>query len=218
MAQDEQSQIAAQIRDKAKVTASFAGRGTLLTEPILVINQKAKFVDLVSEYKVFDGNGAQVATVQQEGGKKWLRLVVNKALLPAHVVIKDMAGNPLLRVDKKFSAWRPKVFLQDGSGNEIGQFVWAKMLGKAKIEFHVGGQCIGGIKAQNWRAWNFSLEDESGMEVGTISKTWAGLGKEMFTNADHYVMALSRPLPAQLAQFAVGASLCIDTVLKQSNA
>jgi uncharacterized protein YxjI len=214
---DDPSKIEKQWQQKAGATAGFAGQGTIFTEPILVINQKAKFIDITSEYKVFDQRGVQIAMVRQEGGKKWLRFFVNKALLPANVAVIDVSGQAVLRIDKKFSWWRPKVFLQDGGGNVVGQFVWAKMIGKQTIEFNAGGQVVGRIKAQNWRAWNFSIEDAAGAEVGTISKTWAGLGKEMFTNADHYVMNLHRQLDGPLLGFAVGSALCIDTVLKQSN-
>jgi uncharacterized protein YxjI len=214
---DEATKIAKQINERAKVSASFLGGGTMLTEPILVINQKAKFLDVVSEYKVFDQNAVQIGAVRQEGGRKWLRFLVNKALLPAHVVAVDPMGSPIARLDKQFSMWRPKVFLQDANGTVVGQFVWKKMIGKAQIGFEVDGQMIGALKATNWRAWNFVLEDAQGTEIGTISKTWGGLGKAMFTNADHYVLALYRPLEGRLAEFVLMSALCVDTVLKQSN-
>jgi hypothetical protein len=41
---DEASKIARQINDRAKVAASFVGGGTMLSEPILVINQRPSFL------------------------------------------------------------------------------------------------------------------------------------------------------------------------------
>jgi uncharacterized protein YxjI len=56
-----------------------------------------------------------------------------------------------------------------------------------------------------------------GEELGRVTKKWAGLGKELFTNADTYVITLSdsaagRP---EIAQLLLAAGLAIDTVFKE---
>ena len=58
--------------------AAFAGGGTIFTEPILVVNQKAKLIELNNQYSVFNQNGQQIAAVNQVGqtaAKKVMRLV-----------------------------------------------------------------------------------------------------------------------------------------------
>ncbi len=66
---------------KAGVTAgAVASGGTLFTEPILVVNQKAKVIELHNEYAVYDQHGAQIGAVRQVGqskGKKLVRLLGN---------------------------------------------------------------------------------------------------------------------------------------------
>ena len=74
---------------------------------------------------------------------------------------------------------------------------------------------MGGIFAENWRAWNFSLQDVDGVEVGRITKTWEGLAKTMFTSADNYVLHVHRPLDDPLRSFVVASALSVDTALKQ---
>ena len=46
--------------------AAFVGGGTIFTEPILVVNQKAKLIELNNQYSVFNQNGQQIA-VRQPG-------------------------------------------------------------------------------------------------------------------------------------------------------
>ena len=54
------------------------GGGTILTEPVLVVNQKAKLIELNNQYSVFGQDGQQLAMVNQVGqstAKKAMRLV-----------------------------------------------------------------------------------------------------------------------------------------------
>src|SRR5690606_40714051 len=58
----------------------------------------------------------------------------------------------------------------------------------------LGGQRIGSINAENWRAWNFSIRDAGDVEVARITKTWEGLAKTLFTTADNYVVQIHQRL------------------------
>ena len=64
------------------------------------------------------------------------------------------------------------------------------MIGKIQFGLQAGGQRLGTIKAENWRAWNFRIEDHTGAEVARITKTLEGLAKTMFTTADNYVVQI----------------------------
>ncbi len=58
--------------------AGGAGGGTLFTEPVLVVNQKAKLIELTNEYKVMDQSGREIGSVTQVGQgilRKILRFV-----------------------------------------------------------------------------------------------------------------------------------------------
>ena len=52
-------------------------------------------------------------------------------------------------------------------------------------------------------------------EVARITKTWAGLAKEMFTKGDKYVVQIHRPLEEPLRSLVISAAVAVDTVLKQ---
>jgi hypothetical protein len=91
--------------------------------------------------------------------------------------------------------------------------------GRFNIRFRLDadGQNLGSINAESWRAWDFSIHDPNGAEIGRITKTWAGFGKEVFTKADNYVLEIHRPLEDPLLSLVVAAALAVDTVLKQDS-
>lgn len=69
------------------------------------------------------------------------------------------------------------------------------MFGKIRFDL-VGayGEKLGQIKAENWRAWDFSIVDRDQTEVGRIDKKFVGVMKAVFTTADNYVVNLdARP-------------------------
>jgi hypothetical protein len=100
-------------------------------------------------------------------------------------------------------------------GAEIGQIVQQNAIGKIRFSLEAGGHSYGSINAENWRAWNFNIQDHTGAEVARITKTWEGLAKTMFTTADNYVLQIHRPLQDPLLSLVVSAALGVDTALKQ---
>jgi uncharacterized protein YxjI len=81
----------------------------------------------------------------------------------------------------------------------------------------VGGQVVGAIQAENWRAWNFAITDHTGTEVARITKTWEGLARTMFTTADNYAVQVHRRLEEPLASLVLASALTVDTALKQDD-
>jgi uncharacterized protein YxjI len=54
-------------------------------------------------------------------------------------------------------------------------------------------------------------------EFAQVSKQWGGIGKELFTSADNYVLQISDKVPAgsSIRELIMAAVLCIDMVLKE---
>ncbi len=195
------------------------GGGTLFTEPVLVVNQKAKLIEVNNEYAVYDQHGTQVGAVRQVGQnmvKKLFRVVADVDQYLTHKLqVVDMAGTPQLQLTRPAKFIKSKIIVQDGSGQQIGEIAQQNAIGKIRFGLMAGGQQIGLIQAENWRAWNFAILDGSGAEVARITKTWEGLAKTMFTTADNYVVQIHRPLGEPLRSLVVAAALSVDTALKQ---
>ncbi|MCA1691058.1 MAG: DUF2510 domain-containing protein [Actinobacteria bacterium] len=207
---------------KAGVTAgATTGGGTLFTEPVLVVNQKAKFIELNNQFAIYDQHGTQIGAVRQVGqskAKKALRLVTSVDQFLTHKLqIVDAAGTPVLALTRPAKLIKSRVVVQDGNGKDIGTIVQENMVGKIRFGLQVGDRRIGSINGENWRAWNFSVQDESGNEIARITKTWEGLAKTAFTTADNYVVQIHRTLEEPLRSLVVAAALGVDIALKQDS-
>jgi uncharacterized protein YxjI len=201
--------------------SAFQGGGSIFTEPVLVVNQKAKLIELNSQYSVFNAQGQQLAAVNQVGqsaAKKVLRLVSNLDQFLTHkLMISDNNGAPLLHLTRPAKVMKSTIIVADGAGAEIGRIVQDNVFGKIHFSLQAGGYTVGAIHAENWRAWNFRIEDHSGQEVARITKTFEGVAKTLFTTADNYVVQFHTQLQQPLLSLAVASALSVDTALKQDS-
>ena len=212
----------ARIREQTRaagVGQAGYGGGTLFTEPVLVVNQKAKLIEMANEYAVFDQHGRQLGSVAQVGQnafKKAVRFFTSYDQFLTHrLEVRDANHQPVLMLTRPAKVLKSRIIVQRPDGYEVGQIVQDNVFGKIRFSFVVGEQQIGGIQAENWRAWNFAVLDHTGGEIARITKTWEGFAKTMFTTADNYVVQVHRPLQDPLASLVVASALTVDTALKQ---
>ncbi|WP_318200375.1 phospholipid scramblase-related protein [Streptomyces sp. SCL15-4] len=208
-----------QVRQQAGVAAGGAGGGTLFTEPVLVVNQKAKLIELTNEYKVMDQSGREIGSVTQVGQgilRKILRFVSSLDQFLTHKLeIRDAYGQPQLLLTRPAKIFKSRVVVTRPDGSPVGEIVQKNMIGKINFAMMANGQQVGAIKAENWRAWNFAIVDHADSEVARITKTWEGLAKTLFTTADNYVLQIHYQLPEPLLSLVVATALTVDTALKQ---
>lgn len=200
---------------------SAHGGGSLFTEPVLVVNQKTKIVELTNEYAVYDAAGQQVGSVVQVGQsglKKAMRFVSSLDQYMTHKLeVRDAHGVPQLLLTRPAKVMRSRVLVQRPDGQSVGELVQENVIGKIRFGLLAGGVPVGSLNAQNWRAWDFQILDVTGKEVARIKKTFEGLAKTMFTTADNYVVHVHQPLPDPLLSLVVASALCVDTALKQDS-
>lgn len=215
------ARVQRQVQQQAGVAPNGAGGGTLFSEPVLVVNQKAKLIELTNEYSVFDQNGNQIGSVTEVGQgafKKILRFVSSLDQFMTHKLeIRDAYGQPQLVLTRPAKFFKSRVVVERPDGQPVGEIVQQNMIGKINFAMNVNGQKVGAIKAENWRAWNFAIVDHADNEVARITKTWEGLAKTMFTTADNYVLQIHYQLPEPLLSLVVATALTVDTALKQDS-
>ncbi|MBA2608442.1 MAG: scramblase [Actinobacteria bacterium] len=206
--------------DKAGGPGSGGG-GTVFTEPVLVVSQKAKIIEINNEYAIFDQSGKQIGAVRQVGqskARKVLRVLTSvDQFLTTKLEVVDIQGKVLLALTRPAKIMKSKVVVSDGAGKEIGVITQRNMIGKIRFSLDVGGQSLGSINAENWRAWNFNIQDANGTEIARIKKTFEGLAKTMFTTADNYVVSIPGQIHDPLRSLVVAAALSVDTALKQDS-
>jgi uncharacterized protein YxjI len=210
-----------QVQRQAGLTPTAAGGGTLFTEPVLVVNQKAKVLELTNEYAVYDAGGRQlgsVVEVGQSGLRKALRFVSSVDQYLTHrLEVRDAAGVPQLLLTRPAKFVKSRVVVERPGVGEVGQLVQENVFGKIRFGLESGGRQVGSLNAQNWRAWDFSVLDEQGQEVARIKKTFEGVAKTLFTTADNYVVQVHRPLQDPLLSLVLASALTVDTALKQDS-
>ncbi|MGW7529390.1 phospholipid scramblase-related protein [Streptomyces sp. NPDC054783] len=220
-AQGADPKVQRQVQQQAGVAAGGPGGGTLFTEPVLVVNQKAKLIEVTNEYKVMDQNGRDIGSVMEVGQgalKKILRFVSSLDQFMTHKLeIRDAYGQPQLLLTRPAKFFKSRVIVSRPDGSQVGEIVQQNMIGKINFAMNANGQQVGAIKAENWRAWNFAIVDHADNEVARITKTWEGLAKTLFTTADNYVLQIHYQLPEPLLSLVVATALTVDTALKQDS-
>ncbi len=177
---------------------------------------------MVAEYVVRDESGNQLGAVREVGqskARKVLRFVsqVDDFLTHRYEIV-DSSGSVVLRVTRPRRLLKANVVISGPDDAEIGRVVQQNVIGKIRFGLVAAdGTAVGSINAENWRAWDFSVCDASGAEVARVTKKWAGLGRELFTTADNYVVSVPSPLAEPLRSIVVASALCIDTALKQDS-
>ncbi|HEY8994111.1 MAG TPA: phospholipid scramblase-related protein, partial [Lacunisphaera sp.] len=168
-------------------------------------------------YDLIDPDTKAVVGIAQEkvsGLVKFFRLLIDKSLMPARVEIATGANQPpVLVLRRNVGFLRKTVTVADGNGVQLGFFKSKIMsLGGGFLVFSPDGQQFADVKG-DWKGWNFKFLDLTGKEMGLVTKKWAGLGKELFTSADNYIVEIKDGTSNNA--LLVAAAIAIDTVFKE---
>ena len=213
-------QPAAARQQPAPAQGTVVAGPSLYEQPVLVVSQKTKLIELTNEYAVYDGEGQQIGAVVQVG-QSTLKKVVRFAsdidqFLTHRLEVRDARG-PVLMLTRPAKFVKSRVVVQRADGAPIGEIVQAKVFGRIRFDLVANGQLVGAIQAENWRAWDFAITDAAGTEVARITKKWEGLARTLFTTADRYVVLVHVRLPEPLASMVIASALTVDTALKQDD-
>ena len=184
-----------------------------------LVKERVGFLKLSDTYDIFDpSTGAQIGIAREQVGPLLhvLRLLINKRLLPTVVEVRESETGPVLLTIRRSATSR--VTVQSRTGGELGRFKSKLFALRAGFRvFDTSERQVAEIKG-DWKGWNFRFLNADGTEIGKVTKQWAGLGKELFTSADNYVIALDERLPMapDAAALLLAAGLAIDTVYSEN--
>lgn len=184
------------------------------------IDEKVNFFKFENAYKVYDGQGAPVGNIVQEvsGWHKVLRLLINKAMMPFTLHIKDMEDNKLVTIRRGWTFWMSKISITDvATDTVIGHIRQKFRFFKPTFRILDPQEQEMAVITGDWKAWNFNIKDSGGVEIGVITKKWAGFMKEAFTSADKYIVSIVPQVAEDVQKIAiVSTAITIDMVLKES--
>jgi uncharacterized protein YxjI len=193
---------------------------SLLQRTTFFVKEHVAILKLTDTYDILDpasGQNIGVAKEEPPAWAKWLRLVVKKHLMPTAVNIYEAEGQPpVLSIHRGFTFLRSKVTVTSG-GRALGYFK-SKLIsiGGGFLVFDHTDQQVAEVKG-NWKGWDFRFLNKNGREIGTVTKKWAGLGKELFTSADNYIISVTDTSAGpDAAALLLAAGLAIDVVYKEN--
>jgi uncharacterized protein YxjI len=193
---------------------------SLLEAPRLVVNQKAKLVELTNQYLIRDPEGKELGSVQEEGqsrARKAARFITDVDQFLTHTLaLYDGDGSKLLELKRPRKIFKSRLIVSGADGRQVGEIVQENVFGKIRFNL-VGaqGEVLGRINAENWRAWDFAITDSQDREIGRIDKKFVGIAKAIFTTGDNYVVDISPQAQGDLRLMALAAAVAVDTALKQ---
>ena len=170
----------------------------VLNQNTYLVKEHVGMFKAANNYDIFDPeSGEEIIHCREDKLgmlTKMLRFTDYKTMTPFHVDLRTPSGEPILSVQRGVSIFLSNVNVLDEDDTRIGGF-------KQKL-FSIGGAfTVLGAEDQElctlkgkWTGWEFKfLRGET--ELAMVSKKWAGLGKELFTSADNYVLQISEQVP-----------------------
>lgn len=192
----------------------------VLNRNVFFVKEHVGMFKAANNYDILDPESNEVIMECREEKlgffTKMLRFSDWKRNTPFDIRIRTPDGSPVVRITRGVSIFLSNVKVVDEQNQVIGGF-------KQKL-FSIGGKfdvldandqpvCV--LKGK-WTSWDFRFM-AGDQELAHVTKKWAGLGKELFTTADNYILEISDAVPPDhsVRQLILAAVMCIDMVLKE---
>jgi uncharacterized protein YxjI len=184
-----------------------------------LVKEEVGFLKLSDRFNIFNPDtGEQVGFAKENISVllKLLRLFVNKRLLPTTVEIANNNNEILFSIKKSPMFIRARVDILDSRKNSIGYFKSRFLsLGGRFDVFDTKDSKLAEVKG-DWKGWNFKFIGTNEKELGSVTKKWAGIGKELFTSADNYLININKDVLNPISSLLLlAAGLAIDIVYKE---
>ena len=194
----------------------------LVTRRQFFVRERVSFLALADTYDIFDPQtNLQIGVARDEpsGWTKLLRFLGGtKDRLSTTVRIYEREGSPAVLSLRKWGASvENKLTLTDAQGAHLGSFVSKfKLVGGGILVLDEHGNQFAEVEG-DWKLWNFRFLDAQGRELGIVTKKWEGIGKELFTNANDYLISVSDIATnvANASALLLAAGLAIDMFFKE---
>ncbi len=173
-----------------------------------------------NNYDIFDPNTNQKIMECREPNlgiiSKIFRFTDYKRLTPFNIEIRTPDGAKVLTVKRGISIFLSKVEVLDGNDKVVGYFKQKFFSIGGKFDVLDASEVVVCTLKGKWTSWDFRFI-QGDREFASVSKKWAGLGKELFTSADNYMLSINDSMAADDSRriLIMAAVMCIDMVLKE---
>lgn len=191
-----------------------------LTLNTYLVKEKVGLFKASACFDILDPQTGAIVMQCREENLGWFTKVLRftdwKRSTAFDISVRTPDGQLVVQVKRGFTLFRSVVEVFDESGVCLGKFR-QKMLsiGGSFQVLSPADELLCELKGR-WTGWEFTfgLPDA---EFGRVTKKWAGIGRELLTSADNYVLTIAPDIgPDQpLRKLILGAVMCIDFVLKE---
>ena len=192
----------------------------VLSSNIYFVKEHIGMFKAANNYDIYDPSTEAVIMECREDHlgilTKILRFTDYKRMTPFDIQIRTPEGQQVIRVKRGIAFFMSKVEVLDENDLVIGMFKQKIFsIGGAFTVFDANENPVCQLKGK-WTGWDFKFLDGE-TELAHVTKKWAGVGKELFTSADNYVLQISESVPSDnvARQLILAAVMCIDMVLKE---
>lgn len=192
----------------------------ILNNNVFLIKEHVGIFKAANNYDVYDPKTGNIVMECREPNlgffTKMLRFTDFKTKTPFDVQICAPDGQRIVRIERGISIFVSKVTISDGEGKSLGYFQQKFLSIGGKFDIYDNQDRLVCQLKGNWVGWDFRFMDGDN-EFAHISKEWGGIGKELFTSADNYVLEISSDVPENhpVRKLILAAVMCIDMVLKE---
>lgn len=192
----------------------------LLQRTSFFVRERVGFLKFGDVYDLLDPESQQaVGLAREEPWAPWIRLVINKRMLPTTVNVFEADGVTLaLSLRKRASIIRVRIEVLAADGRRLGTlrnkfFSLSGVIEVLDADERKVGEFSGGVFS-----WTRELKDASGNLLGTMDKKWSGLGKELFTSADNYHLSVAPAAVGKpdMVALLLAACLAYDVAFAES--
>lgn len=192
-----------------------------LQQNLFFVKEHIKILKAASSFDVFDpATRQQVLECREENlgfFTKVFRFTDYKRMTPFNMEIRTPDHHRILTVRKGVSFFLSTVEVLDEQNRLIGKFRQKFFSIGGKFEVLDSSERLLCMLKGRWTSWDFKFISNDGKEFAHVSKKWSGLGKELFTSADNYILQINPEVPVDhpIRMLIMAAVMCIDLVLKE---
>jgi uncharacterized protein YxjI len=147
---------------------------------------------------------------------KLFRFTDYKRMTPFDIQVRTPEGARVLSIRRGISLFLSNVEVLDETDRVVGRFKQKFFSIGGKFDVLDANDKVVCTLTGKWTSWDFRfMRGET--ELAAVTKKWAGLGKELFTTADNYMLSIGDAVPATDGTriLIMAAVMCIDMVLKE---
>ena len=192
----------------------------LLNRNVFLVKEHVGVFKAANNFDIHDPATGEIIMLCREDNlgsvTKLLRFTDYKRMTPFDIKVTTPEGQQLVRITRGMTFIRSRVTVLDGRDQVVGGFNQKLMSIGGKFDvLDENDQILCSLKG-SWTGWDFRFI-AGDTEFAHVTKKWSGIGKELFTSADNYVLQISDSVPSdnRVRLLILAAVLCIDMVLKE---